>query len=105
MAELAYTGKDIDARRAEKIGLVNDSYDSFDNAFAAGMALAHDISANSTLAVRGTKFMLRKSENLSTDQSLTLNAMFTLLTSLKSNDLKESIDAFTSRRPPNYTGS
>ena len=105
VAELAYTGKDIDARRAEKIGLVNDSYDSFDNAFAAGMALAHDISANSTLAVRGTKFMLRKSENLSTDQSLTLNAMFTLLTSLKSNDLKESIDAFMSRRPPNYTGS
>lgn len=105
VAELAYTGKDIDARRAEKIGLVNDSYDSFDNAFAAGMALARDISANSTLAVRGTKFMLRKSENLSTDQSLTLNAMFTLLTSLKSNDLKESIDAFTSRRPPNYTGS
>ena len=105
VAELAYTGKDIDAHRAEKIGLVNDVYESFTAAFDAAMAMAAEIAANSTLAVRGTKFILRQSEDLTTDQSLLLNGMFTLMTSLKSNDLKESMAAFVARRPAKYTGS
>ncbi len=105
VAELAFTGKDIDAAKAEKIGLVNDVYASFDEAYDAALSIAADIGANSTLAVRGTKFILRESENLTTDQSLLLNRMFTLMTSLKSNDLKESMRAFMEKRPAKYTGS
>ena len=105
VAELAYTGKDISAERAEKIGMVNDVFESFDAAYDAAYALASEIASNSTLAVRGTKFMLRQSETLTTDQSLLLNGMFTLMTSLKSNDLKESMKAFFEKRPPNYTGT
>ncbi len=105
VAELAYSGKDISARRAEKIGLVNDVFESFDAAYDAAYALASEIASNSTLAVRGTKFILRQSETLTTDQSLLLNGMFTLMTSLKSNDLKESMKAFFEKRPPKYTGT
>ncbi len=105
VAELVYTGKDISAQRAEKIGLVNDVFESFDAAFDAAYGVASEIAYNSTLAVRGTKFMLRQSENLTTDQSLLLNGMFTLMTSLKSNDLKESMRAFFEKRPPKYTGT
>ena len=105
MAELTYTGKDIGATRAEKIGLVNDVYDSFDAAYQAALSMASEIAANSTLAVRGSKFILRQSEDLTTEQSLLLNGMFTLMTSLKSNDLKESMAAFVARRPAKYTGS
>ncbi len=105
VAELAYTGKDINAQRAEKIGLVNDLYDSAEAAMNAGLALANQIAANSPMAVRGTKFILQQSENLSTDQSLLLNGMYTLISSLPSNDLQEGIKAFSERRPAKFTGS
>lgn len=105
VAELAYTGKDINAQRAEKIGLVNDVYDTSELALEAGMAMASEIAANSPMAVRGTKFMLQQNENLTTEQSLMLNGMFTMMTSLQSNDLKEGIKAFTERRPAKFTGS
>ena len=105
VAELVYTGKDIKADRAEKIGLVNDVYESAEATMAAGMALANDIATNSPMAVRGTKFILRKSQNMTDEQSLMINGMFTLMTSLQSNDLQEGIKAFSERRPPKFTGS
>ena len=105
MAELAYTGKDINAARAEKIGLVNDVYEDFDSTYAAAMEMANTIAANPPLAVRGTKFILQQSEDLTTEQSLLLNGMFTLMTSLKSNDMHETMHAFAEKRPPVYNGS
>lgn len=105
VAELAYTGKDVNAARAEKIGLVNDVYESADAAMTAGLALANEIAANSPLAVRGTKFILRQSENLTDEQSLMLNGMYTMINSLESNDLQEGIAAFAERRPAKFTGS
>ena len=105
VAELAYTGKDIDAARAEKIGLVNDVYPDFDAAYAAAYDLASEIAANSPMAVRGTKFMLQQGEDLNTQQSLTLNALFTLTTSLQSNDLREAMKAFVEKRPAKFTGT
>ena len=105
VAELAYSARDINAVRAEKIGLVNDVYETFDAAYAEGMALATIIAANPPMAVRGTKFMLQQGETLTTEQSLLMNGMFTMITSLKSNDLQESMHAFAERRPPVYTGT
>ena len=105
VAELAYTGKDIDALRAEKIGLVNDVYETVEATMVAGMALANQIAANSPMAVRGTKYVLQQSENLTTDQSLLLNGMYTMISSLQSNDLQEGIKAFAERRPAKFTGS
>ena len=105
VAELAYTGKDIYAPRAEKIGLVNDVYETAEATMVAGMALANQITANSPMAVRGTKYVLQQSENLTTDQSLLLNGMYTMISSLQSNDLREGIQAFAERRPPKFTGS
>ena len=105
VAELAYTGKDIDAARAEKIGLVNDVYPDFDATYAAAHDLANAIAANSPMAVRGTKFMLQQGEDLNTEQSLVLNALWTLTTSLQSNDLREAMKAFTEKRAPEFTGT
>lgn len=105
VAELAYTGRDIDASRAEKIGLVNDVYADFDAAYAAAHDLANEIAANSSMAVRGTKFILQQSENLTTEQSLLLNGIYTMATSLQSNDLREAMKAFMEKRPAKFTGT
>jgi enoyl-CoA hydratase len=105
VAELAYTGKDIDAERAERIGLVNDLYDDAEAVYAAAFDLASEIGGNSPLAVRGTKFILQQGEDLTTEQSLLLNGLWTMVTSLNSNDLKEAMKAFMQKRPPNFDGT
>jgi enoyl-CoA hydratase len=105
VAELAYTGKDIDAQRAEKIGLVNDVYADADAVYAAALELAGEIAANAPLAVRGTKFILQQSEDMTTEQSLLLNGLWTMVTTLNSNDLKEAMHAFVEKRPSSFTGT
>jgi len=105
VAELAYTGRDIGAQRAEKIGLVNDVYADADAVYAAARELAAEIAANAPLAVRGTKFILQQGEDLTTEQSLLLNGLWTMVTTLNSNDLKEAMQAFMQKRPAKYTGT
>lgn len=58
LRELALTGKDIDAARAEKIGLVNDVYADADACLAAAHATAAEIAANPPLTVHGIKDVL-----------------------------------------------
>ena len=105
VAELAYTGKDFDAAHAERIGLVNDVYPDVEAVQAAALKLATEIAANPPLAVRGTKFILQQSENLTKEQSLMLNGLWTLATSLNSNDFLEAVGAFMEKREPNFTGT
>src|SRR5664280_2440299 len=65
LAELAYTGKDITAARAESIGLVNQVSDNSDAVLAAAREMAAEIAANSPLAVQGTKAVLAAGEDRS----------------------------------------
>ena len=55
LRELALTGKDIDAARAEKIGLVNDVYPDAEASLAAAHATAREIAANPPLVVRASR--------------------------------------------------
>jgi enoyl-CoA hydratase len=105
VAELAYTGKDIDAARADKIGLVNDVYADAEAVYAAAVEMAAEIAANAPLAVRGTKFILQQGEDLTTEQSLLLNGLWTMVTTLNSNDLGEAMQAFMEKRPATFTGT
>jgi len=104
MAELVYTGKDIDATRAEKIGLVNDVYEDAEATYQAAFDMATEIAANAPLAVRGTKFILAQGEDLTTEQSLLLNGIWTMITTLNSKDLQEAMKAFVAKRPPAFKG-
>jgi len=104
VAELAFTGKDIDAQRAAAIGLVNEvTGTSGAEVLAAAQALAGQISANSPLAVRGTKAVLNANEGRTVDEGLDFVAHWNTLY-LNSNDLREALTAFIERRAPNFTG-
>ena len=100
MAELAFTGKDIDAQRAAAIGLVNSVHD---DVMAAAYSLAHEIAANSPLAVRGTKAVLAANDGRTVDEGLEFVAGWNTMY-LQSNDLKEAMTAFLERRAPVFTG-
>ncbi|BBZ64972.1 enoyl-CoA hydratase [Mycolicibacterium insubricum] len=101
--ELALTGKDIDAVRAEKIGLVNDVYPDQQACLDAAFATALEIAANPPLTVCGVKDVLDQQRTAEVAASLryvaTWNAAF-----LASKDLGEGISAMLTKRPPNFTG-
>jgi len=104
MAELAFTGKDIDARRAAEIGLVNSVHgQEAEDVVAAAHDLANEIAANSPLAVRGTKAVLAANDGRTVDEGLDFVARWNTMY-LKSNDLKEAMTAFMERRPPVFEG-
>jgi enoyl-CoA hydratase len=102
--ELAFTGRDIDAARAEKIGLVNDVYDDEKALLEAARSLAKDIASNSPLVVAGIKTVLGYGEErrIADQERFTAvwNAAF-----LASNDLAEAMQAFFQKRPPSFTGT
>ncbi len=102
-AELAFTGKDIDAEEACRIGLVNRVFADPEQLLTGARSLAEEIAANSPLAVQGTKAVLRSGEGRSVAEGLdyvaTWNAGF-----LASDDLMEALTAFLEKRPPDFTG-
>lgn len=102
--ELALTGKDIDAERAARIGLVNDVYDDEAALLAAARAMAKEIAENPPLVVQGIKQVMGFAEDravLDAERFVAVwNSAF-----LASNDLVEAMQAFMERRPPRFTGT
>lgn len=101
--ELAFTGDDIDATRALRLGLVNDVLETPDAMLAHARAMASRIATNPPLVVRGVKQVLNaRSEKIAEDSLRTValwNAAF-----LPSSDLGEAMAAFVQRRPPVFKG-
>jgi enoyl-CoA hydratase len=103
VAELAFTGKDIDATRAREIGLVNDVVDDAEAVHAAAIRLAAEIAANSPLAVQGTKAVLAANDGRTVDEGLEYVATWNA-GMLPSDDLVEAMTAFMEKREPRFTG-
>ena len=103
LRELALTGKDIDAARAEKIGLVNEVLPDAGAALAAAHATAAEIAANSPLVTRGIKDVLDEQRTADVAASLRYVAAWNSAF-LPSRDLKEGISAMFAKRAPNFTG-
>jgi enoyl-CoA hydratase len=103
LRELALTGKDITAARAEKIGLVNDVYDDADASLAAAHATAAEIAANPPLVVQGVKDVLDERRTAQVSASLRYVAAWNSAF-LPSKDLTEGISAMFAKRPPDFKG-
>lgn len=103
LRELALTGKDIDAARAEKIGLVNDVYADADATLAAAHETAAEIAANSPLVTNGIKDVLDEQRTADVAASLRYVAAWNSAF-LPSKDLSEGISAMFAKRKPEFTG-
>lgn len=101
--ELAFTGRDVDAERAQRIGLVNDVLDDEAALLARAREMAREIAGNPPLVVQGIKQVLAHGEErrlLDGERFAAVwNAAF-----LPSRDLGEAMAAFMERRPPRFTG-
>jgi enoyl-CoA hydratase len=67
---LALSGRNVGAAEAERIGLVNTAYNSYEEMIEAVSELAQSIARKSPLAVRGTKEMIRYSRDHSVEDAL-----------------------------------
>ncbi|RJQ80643.1 crotonase/enoyl-CoA hydratase family protein [Amycolatopsis panacis] len=101
--ELALTGRDIDAARAERIGLVNDVYPDQETLLAKARELAAEIAANPPLVVQGTKQVLSASTERQIADGLRYVAAWNSAF-LPSKDLQEAIQSFLERRAPEFKG-
>ncbi|WP_067722595.1 crotonase/enoyl-CoA hydratase family protein [Nocardia yamanashiensis] len=101
--ELAFTGRDIDAARAQSIGLVNDVFPDQRSTLRAARATAREIAGNPPLVVHGVKEVLGRHRAATIDEGLRYvaawNAAF-----LPSEDLSEALRALDEGRPARFTG-
>ena len=101
--ELAFTGDDITAQRAERIGLLNHVYDTPSQLIDAARALARRVAKNSPLVVSGIKHVLNAHSERQAADSLATVALYNAAF-LPSKDLLEAIAAFLEKREPTFTG-
>lgn len=101
--ELAFTGDDIDAARALRLGLVSDVLPTPEALWAHARALAARIAANPPLVVQGVKQVLNARSERAAEDSLRTVAMWNAAF-LPSGDLAEAMAAFAQRREPKFSG-
>lgn len=100
---LALTAEDVDAARAERIGLVSEVFADPGAALEGARMLARRIAALSPLATQGTKQVLNATRDLSVSEGLRHVAVWNSAF-LHSHDLAEAMAAFTERREAHFEG-
>jgi len=103
LRELAFTGKDISAERALRMGLVNDLFEKRDDVIKNAISMAQEIASNPPLVVRGAKKVLDYCGDKSIRDGLEYVAAWNSAF-LASEDLAEAISSFIEKRKPDYKG-
>lgn len=101
-AEIAFTGRFVDAEEAERLGIVNRLVPA-DHLLAAAIEMAEQIALNSPGGVQMSKRALQANLDTPFTAALELeNRGQALLT--RSPDMPEALAAFKERRPARFTG-
>ena len=102
--EMAFTAKNITARRAKEAHLVNETYPGQEELMKAAEQLAMEIAGNSPVAIKGTKIVLNQLLASQVKENLVYNAILSAAI-IPNNDLFEAVTAFSQKRKPNFSGS
>ena len=97
--ELAYTGREVGAAEAERIGLVNRAYASPQELMKAMTELGATLAAKSPLVLRGTKHVITHARDHSVADSMEYVALWNSAM-LMSEDLTEAVLAYQKKRAP-----
>ncbi|MFJ4143123.1 crotonase/enoyl-CoA hydratase family protein [Pseudomonas sp. NPDC089734] len=99
MRELAYTGRNVDAEEARRIGLVNSTFADAQSLLEGVFAIARDIADKSPIAIEGTKKMIDYMRDHRIDDGLEHVAIWNSAM-LQSADLKLAMAAHMSKQKP-----
>lgn len=101
VAEMAFTGRAVQAAEAVDIGLVNARFSTKEVMMHEVNKIAALIAAKSPLSIRGTKEVLRHARDHSVHEGLDFIARWNSAR-LLSDDLSESFKAVMEKRKPDY---
>jgi enoyl-CoA hydratase len=100
--ELALTGDGFDAVLAERHGLVNQLTEP-GGALDGALALAERVAANAPLAVRETRKLMLRADELSVDEGIRESGR-ALIGLTTTEDFTEGLTAFIEKREPQWKG-
>jgi enoyl-CoA hydratase/carnithine racemase len=102
-AEILFTGDRVDAERCARIGLATRVVDDDDPAHVDGAAfeLARKLAAGPHFALRMTKVMLTKEQDMTLPQAIEAEAQAQAIC-MQHPDFREANDAWREKRPPRW---
>jgi len=101
--ELIYSGRDVTAHEAKRIGLVNDVFGDRAAMFAAARATLAEIATRSPAAVALCKHVLGNLDGKSTAEQLALEAS-AFARAFGTQDKRVGVAAFVAKQTPSFVG-